>query len=79
MNKKKVTFSIQESTNEKLDKLAKETGMNKSIIVSLLIEKLAKGSVKIIQQKGQQKKEKTELELDLFVTFFILIVECIIT
>lgn len=48
MNKKKVTFSIQESTNEKLDKLAKETGMNKSIIVSLLIEKLAKGSVKII-------------------------------
>ena len=78
MNKKKVTFSIQESTNEKLDKLAKETGMNKSIIVSLLIEKLAKGSVKIIQQKGQQKKEKTSLQTDLFVTFFILIVECII-
>ena len=48
MNKKKVTFSIQEITNEKLDMLAKETGMNKSIIVSLLIEKLSKGSVKII-------------------------------
>lgn len=48
MNKKRVTLSIQESTNEKLDKLAKETGMNRSTIVSLLIEKLAKGSVKII-------------------------------
>lgn len=48
MKKKKVTFSIQESTNEKLDQLVKETGFNKSIIVTLLIEKLAKGSVKII-------------------------------
>lgn len=48
MNKKRVTFSMQESTSEKLDKLAKETGMNRSTIVSLLIEKLAKGSVKII-------------------------------
>ena len=48
MNKKRVTLSIQESTNEKLDKLAKETGMNRSTNVSLLIEKLAKGSVKII-------------------------------
>lgn len=48
MNKKRVTFSMQESTSEKLDKLSKETGMNRSTIVSLLIEKLAKGSVKII-------------------------------
>lgn len=48
MNKKRVTFSMQESTDEKLNKLVKETGMNRSTIVSLLIEKLAKGSVKII-------------------------------
>lgn len=47
MNKKKVTFSLQESTNEKLDNLAKEMGMTKSTIVSLLIEKLDKGSIKI--------------------------------
>ena len=48
MNKKRVTFSMKESTSEKLDELVKETGMNRSTIVSLLIEKLAKGSVKII-------------------------------
>ena len=47
MNKKKVTFSLQESTNEKFDNLAKETGMTKSTIVSLLIEKLDQGSIKI--------------------------------
>lgn len=47
MNKKKVTFSLQESTNEKLDNLAKEMGMTRSTIVSLLIEKLDKGSIKI--------------------------------
>lgn len=47
MNKKKVTLSLQESTNEKLDNLAKEMGMTRSTIVSLLIEKLDKGSIKI--------------------------------
>lgn len=47
MNKKKVTFSLQESTNEKLDNLAKEMGMTRSTIVSLLIEKLDKGLIKI--------------------------------
>lgn len=47
MNKKKVTLSLQESTNDKLNNLAKEMGMTRSTIVSLLIEKLDKGSIKI--------------------------------
>lgn len=46
--KKAVTLSIKNEVNDKLDNLSKETGYTKSMIVSLLIEKLAEGKIQLI-------------------------------
>lgn len=42
MNKKKITLSIPEDTNKKLEELAKKHGMTKSGLVNFLINKLEK-------------------------------------
>lgn len=46
--KKAVTLSMKNEVNDKLDNLARETGYTKSMIVSLLIEKLAEGKIQLI-------------------------------
>lgn len=46
--KKTITLSVKNEVNEKLDNLSKETGFTKSMVVSLLIEKLADGQIKLV-------------------------------
>lgn len=46
--KKTISLSIKSEVNDKLDNLAKDTGYTKSMIVSLLIEKLAEGKIGLV-------------------------------
>lgn len=46
--KKTISLSIKSEVNDKLDTLAKDTGYTKSMIVSLLIEKLAEGKIGLV-------------------------------
>lgn len=46
--KKTITLSVKSEVNDKLDTLSKETGFTKSMVVSLLIDKLADGKIKLV-------------------------------
>ena len=46
--KKPITLSVKTEVNDKLNNLAEETGFTRSTIVSLLIEKLADGKIKLV-------------------------------
>lgn len=46
--KKQICLSVKSEINDKLNNLSKESGYTKSMIVSLLIEKLAEEKISLV-------------------------------